>query len=31
VVAELSGDLTEDDIIHATFESPELDWKGVAR
>ena len=41
VVAELSGDLTEDDIIHATFESPgeqgqpaadsELDRKGVAR
>jgi ribose transport system ATP-binding protein len=41
VTAELTGDLTQDDIIRATFEQPgkpggeqqdqEFDWKGVAR
>ena len=35
MTAELSGDLTQDDIIHATFGSPgepeELKSEGVAR
>jgi hypothetical protein len=33
VTAELAGDMTQDDIIHATFGStdPELDSKGVVR